>query len=33
MLFHIQNQFLKVSVSDRGAELMSILGRDGTEYL
>ena len=33
MLFHIQNQFLNVSVSDRGAELMSILGRDGTEYL
>ena len=33
MLFHIRNQFLKVSVSDQGAELMSILGSDGTEYL
>ena len=33
MIFHIQNQFLKVSVSDKGAELMSILGSDGTEYL
>ena len=33
MLFHISNQFLTVSVSDRGAELMSILGSDGTEYL
>ena len=33
MLFHIRNQFLKVSVSDRGAELMSILSSDGTEYL
>ena len=33
MLFHIRNPFLTVSVSDRGAELMSILGADGTEYL
>ena len=33
MLFHIRNPFLDVSVSDRGAELMSILSSDGTEYL
>ena len=33
MLFHIQNQYLAVSVSDRGAELMSIRSLDGTEYL
>lgn len=29
----IQNQFLTVTVSRKGAELQSILGADGTEYL
>lgn len=33
MEHHIQNEFLSVTVSDRGAELQSILGRDGTQYL
>lgn len=29
----IENKFLKVVVSERGAELQSICGKDGTEYL
>ena len=33
MLTTIQSEALKVTVSSRGAELQSILGRDGTEYL
>lgn len=33
MIIKIQNDFLQVSVSDAGAELMSIRGADGTEYL
>ena len=33
MLHAIQNEFLAVTVNERGAELWSILGRDGTEYL
>ena len=33
MLHTIQNPFLTVTVSEQGAELQSILGRDGTEYL
>jgi galactose mutarotase-like enzyme len=33
MLHTIQNKFLTVTVSELGAELQSILGADGTEYL
>lgn len=33
MLHTIQNQFLTVTVSEQGAELQSILGNCGTEYL
>ena len=33
MLYHIENEFLRVSASDAGAELMSIRGADCTEYL
>ena len=33
MLHKIQNAFLSVTVSEKGAELQSILGADGTEYL
>ena len=33
MLHTIQNAFLAVTVSEQGAELQSILGSDGTEYL
>lgn len=33
MLHTIGNSFLKVTVSELGAELQSILGADGTEYL
>ena len=33
MLHTIQNEYLSVTVSDQGAELQSILGADGTEYL
>ncbi len=33
MLHAIQNDFLSVTVNERGAELWSILNRDGTEYL
>ncbi|MBO5129779.1 MAG: aldose 1-epimerase family protein [Oscillospiraceae bacterium] len=33
MLYHIRNEHLQVSVSAAGAELMSIKGVDGTEYL
>ena len=29
----IQNRFLRITVSEQGAELRSILGADGTEYL
>lgn len=29
----IQNEFLTVTVSQKGAELQSLLGKDGTEYL
>ena len=33
MLAHIENEFLQVTISDAGAELMSIRSADGTEYL
>ncbi len=33
MIYSIENEFLKVSVQDKGAELQSILGANGTEYL
>ena len=33
MLYHIENEFLHVSVSSRGAELMNIRSAAGTEYL
>lgn len=33
MQYTIQNQFLKVEVTEHGAELRSILDADGTEYL
>ena len=33
MIHTIQNEFLTVSAAEKGAELMSILGADGTEYL
>ena len=33
MLYHIENDFLRVAVSDTGAELMSIRSTAGTEYL
>ncbi len=33
MLYHINSPSLTVSVSSQGAQLMSILGSDGTEYL
>lgn len=33
MLYHIENEFLRVCASDAGAELMSIRTADGTEYL
>lgn len=33
MLHTIQNEFLTVTAKEAGAELMSILGADGTEYL
>ena len=33
MLYHIRNEHLQVAVSAAGAELMSIKGVDGTEYL
>ena len=33
MLHTIQNKFLSVTVSEQGAELMSVLGADSTEYL
>jgi len=33
MLYQIQNTFLRIAVSDRGAELMSIRSAAGTEYL
>lgn len=33
MLHTIQNAFLSVTVSEQGAQLQSILGSDGTEYL
>lgn len=33
MLYHIENDFLHISISDRGAELMNIRSADGTEYL
>lgn len=33
MLQAIQNEFLSVAVSEQGAELQSILGADGIEYL
>ena len=29
----IQNEFLTVTAAEKGAQLQSILGRDGTEYL
>ena len=32
-MYTIQNEFLTVTVAGRGAELQSILGADGTEYL
>jgi len=33
MLHAIHNDFLSVTVNERGAELWSVLGKDGTEYL
>ena len=33
MLHTIQNEFLTVTAAEKGAELQSILGADGTEYL
>lgn len=33
MVYTIENDRMKVQMSDRGAELMSIQGKDGTEYL
>lgn len=33
MLFHIENEYLQVIISDTGAELMSIRATGGTEYL
>lgn len=33
MIHCIENEFLQVTVSETGAELQSICGRDGTEYL
>ncbi len=33
MIYSIENEYLKVSVQDKGAELQSILGSDGIEYL
>lgn len=33
MTYKIHNSFLNVSISDKGAELMSILDSDGTQYL
>lgn len=33
MIYHLSNTELTVSVSDLGAELTSICGKDGTEYL
>lgn len=33
MLYHIENEYLQVIVSDAGAELMSIRSTGGTEYL
>lgn len=33
MIYTIENEKLKVQISDRGAELMSIQTKDGTEYL
>lgn len=33
MIHTIQNEFLTVSAAEKGAELMGILGADGTEYL
>ena len=33
MTHSIKNAFMTVTVSEKGAELQSILGADGTEYL
>ena len=33
MLHTIENDFLRVSVDDTGAQLMAITAADGTEYL
>ena len=33
MIYTIENEALKVQISDRGAEMMSIQTKDGTEYL
>ncbi len=33
MIFTIENEYLQVSVQDKGAELYSVLGANGTEYL
>lgn len=33
MLHTIQNEYLSVTVSEEGAQLQSVLGRDGTQYL
>lgn len=33
MIYWIQNKFLKVGISSNGAQLQSICGTDGTEYL
>ena len=32
-MYTIQNEFLKVTVAGKGAELMSIVAADGTEYV
>lgn len=33
MIIQLKNEFLTVEISDRGAELQSVRGEDGTEYL
>lgn len=33
MIFELKNEFLRVQVASKGAELWSILAQDGTEYL
>ena len=33
MIYHIENDFLNIAISDQGAELMGIRSVSGTEYL